>query len=135
MQELLGGCLCGNIRYRVTAQPKASVLCHCRDCQYISGGGPTPVIIISAEQLVIIRGVPLEFGSKSDSGSLVTRSFCGNCGSPLFVYNDNYPELRAVKAGSLDIPGIFEPGLSIWTGSAQRWMHLDGGVPQFPKNP
>src|SRR5258708_32619699 len=33
-----GGCLCGAVRYRVSGEPVAATLCHCRSCRKASGG-------------------------------------------------------------------------------------------------
>ena len=37
-----GGCLCGAIRYRVTAEPQGRTLCHCESCRRAAGAPPSP---------------------------------------------------------------------------------------------
>ncbi len=32
-----GGCLCGEVRYRIEAEPSDVAYCHCRMCQKTSG--------------------------------------------------------------------------------------------------
>ena len=42
--ELQGGCYCGAVRYRATGDMMFTGQCHCRECQYISGGQPNIVM-------------------------------------------------------------------------------------------
>ena len=37
MFTLKGGCLCGNIRYELLTEPRATYACHCRFCQRDTG--------------------------------------------------------------------------------------------------
>ncbi len=130
-----GGCLCGAIRYEVTSEPIAVALCHCRDCQYVSGGEPAAVVLVARNALAITKGKPKGYTVKGDSGKNVTRQFCETCGTPLFSDIESNPAVWAVKAGSLDDPSWAKPGVIVYTSSAQPWAHMDPALPQFPKMP
>ncbi len=133
--KFAGGCLCGQIRYEVNGDSFLALRCHCRDCQYVSGGEPAAVLAAPADSVRCLQGEPRVFRSKADSGAGVYRSFCANCGTPLFAGNDLHPEMIAIKIGSLDDPAKFPPAYHIWTSSAQPWHHLDPAKPSFPKSP
>jgi len=42
--EFSGHCYCGKIHYHVAGEPVIKVQCHCRECQYLSGGGANVTI-------------------------------------------------------------------------------------------
>ena len=134
MIKIKGGCLCGKIRYEADAETFLALRRHCRDCQYVSGGEPAAVISLVRGALRI-QGEPRAYRSKADSGVDVFRSFCGECGTPLFGGNEKYPEHIAIKLGSLDEPSKFAPAGHIWTSSAQPWHQIDTNAPiVFSKN-
>ena len=128
-----GGCRCGAVRYRCTAQPAFVVHCYCRDCQYASGGASSTGAIVMADSLTI-DGRPASFSSQADSGTTVTRQFCAKCGSPVFASNAAAPTVVAIKAATLDDPSWLEPSANIWVGSAPRWAHIGDDLPRFAKN-
>src|SRR5262245_28916780 len=125
MASLQGGCLCGAIRYEISGEPVAMGACHCRDCQYVSGGAPANVMIMREEDVRITKGSPRTYRSKSARGNDVGRLFCGQCGTPLFSESKGQPQFLAVKAGSLDDPTAFKPIANIWVSSAPPWAHID----------
>lgn len=127
VSTITGGCLCGKIRYEADGEPLVAVRCHCRDCQYASGGEPTAALSI-ARSALRVHGEPRVFQSKADSGGTVFRSFCANCGTPLFSGNETNPEFIAIKLGSLDDPSRFAPAGHIWTSSAQPWHHINSNA-------
>jgi hypothetical protein len=53
-----GGCRCGAIRYEVTGPPVASVACHCRDCQYVSGGGANYAMVFHRSGFTVLKAAP-----------------------------------------------------------------------------
>src|ERR1700675_4227687 len=105
---ITGGCLCGKIRYEAEVEWYLAIPCHGRDCKYISGGEPAAVISV-ARGALRVQGEPRIYRSKADSGVVVFRSFCGDCGTPLFAGNERDAEFIAIKLGSLDDPSRYAP--------------------------
>jgi hypothetical protein len=132
---MTGGCLCGAVRYEVDGEPQAQFVCHCRACQYGSGGAGANVIVVSRKTFNITRGAPRTYWSRSDSGAQIGRQFCEICGTPLFSDLEAQPDLLVLKVGGLDDPSIFEPAANLWAGAAQPWHRLDPTIPSFPEGP
>jgi hypothetical protein len=129
-----GGCSCGAVRYECSVDPAFTANCHCRDCQRASGGGFVSVLGVPRDALKIAGEVKY-FEVKGDSGNLIGRGFCPNCGSRLFARLEAAPDMLGIMAGSLDDPGWYRPGMDIYTASAQPWDHMDPALPKFPKMP
>ena len=130
-----GGCACGEIRYQCTSEPVVVIDCHCRDCQRASGGAMATTAFVNRSDFKLLRGTPRSCEFKADSGNLIARQFCGVCGSPVFTDAKGYPDIWGVKAASLDDPASIEPGMHIWTSSAQPWDHITDNLPRFPQSP
>jgi hypothetical protein len=129
-----GGCACKAVRYDVSADPIAVMNCHCRACQYASGGGYTTAVVVPRGTLTVTKGSAKSYTSTGDSGGKVTRMFCGDCGSPLFSEPEMGP-FQVVKAASLDDPGKLTVGGALYTSEAQPWAHIDPAKPAFEKMP
>ena len=130
-----GGCACGEIRYGYYEPVLAQTACHCRDCQYASGGGPAYVVSVRREEFRITKGRPKEFTTLSEAGNHVTRYFCGDCGSPVYSSVDEDEVACQVKVGSLDEPETFKPRLHAWTSEAQPWHKRGLITRRSRKNP
>lgn len=133
----LGRCFCGRVRFFVPVEPRSFVACHCRDCQYTSGGGPAFVLVFPAGSIQVSAGADAlgTFVSVSDSGNEVCRQFCSDCGTPLFERMQLRPEIELVRAGAMDETRLLRVDATVWTSSAQPWVHLDEGSQHFPRNP
>lgn len=129
-----GQCACGEIRYRVTARPGFSWICHCRDCQRASGSANCS-ILYAPRSAVSVEGLPRYHTVRAESGNAVSRGFCANCGSPMFIVADLVPELFGVWASSLDEPAGFSPVVQVWCASAQSWGTLHPTLPRIAKAP
>ncbi len=129
-----GGCLCKAVRYEVSMEPVAVMNCHCRDCQYASGGGFTTAVVVMKDAFRVTDGAPKGYTSTGDSGSTVTRFFCGECGSPVYSTPEIQP-VAVVKAGSLDDPSWLKLGGALYTKSAQPWSHIDADLMRFETMP
>jgi hypothetical protein len=133
MTKLEGGCQCGAIRYEITGPIVGVGVCHCRACQYASGGGPNYVALAVREGFAFTKGEPKRFGQPGGSGNIVSRVFCPDCGTPLI--SEAAMPFYPVKLGSLDDPSSLKPELHIWTSSAQPWHPIDPALPAFPESP
>lgn len=130
---ITGGCACGSIRYACAREPVAMINCHCRDCQ-LSSGAPFASGIVAMSADVEIIGTPKSYTVRASSGGLTTRTFCADCGTPLFTTSEAHPEFTSIRFSSLDHPSGFKPMLDIWTSSAQSWVRLDDAIPHFPRS-
>jgi len=128
-----GGCACGSIRYVCTRAPVAMLNCHCRDCQRSSGAPFASGFIVLASD-VEITGTPKTYSVRAGSGSVATRSFCSDCGTPLFARGEAAPEFMSIRFPTLDSPSEFQPMLDIWTSRAQPWVCLNQEIPHYPKS-
>lgn len=133
-QAFTGGCLCGAIRYEVDAEPIMMASCHCRDCQRATGAAYFPAVAVPAAALRV-QGDPQTFSTTADSGSTVTRVFCGRCGSTLWAWSSAMPAGRNLSAASLDDPRRFRPAVHVFAASAQPWDALPEGVARFDGMP
>ncbi len=133
MTERTGGCLCGNIRFKITAEPIVSRICWCRDCQHIAGNGTANAIFPS--ESIEIAGSTVTHGRKSDSGNTVTRQFCPTCGCHLFADSTGRVGLTVVRLGALDDPSSVQPTANIWSNSAPAWACLNPALSLIPGQP
>lgn len=129
-----GRCLCGAVTYEIDGDPIVVAHCNCRDCQRLSGAGHTTGAMFPAGQ-IRVRGAVAEFELESDSGSVVTRTFCPKCGTPLFGRNNRMPGFQTVSVGTLSDPDGVRPQVAIFARSRPRWDTVDSQLPTFEAQP
>lgn len=135
MSKLDGRCLCGAVTYTSEAEPAFTAICHCKDCQRQSAAPFSIVVGVPADQFEV-TGELSEFVTKGeDSEADNRRNFCGKCGSPIVTFNDGYPGMAIVKAGTLDDTSWLEPQIEIWGKSAQPWVQPVEGRPRVDRAP
>lgn len=132
MSIISGGCLCGDIRYNVADVPTRQAICHCRHCQRQSGSAFSVLLVVPTIALEV-QGETQVYCDHGDSGNAVDRHFCGRCGSPLFTALPSKPNLRYIKAGTLDDPRIMAPKIHAWCTSAWPSTHIPGDATTFPE--
>ena len=129
-----GGCRCGAVRYVCAAAPAQVAHCHCRECQYASGGAFATVVVVAVAALTVsgeLRG----YDDRGASGSRVTRKFCPRCGTPVLSVIEANPALCALKAASLDDPSWLQPVAHIWMEDAQPWGLPEPSLPRHARMP
>jgi hypothetical protein len=130
-----GGCYCKAVRYEISTEPMLNVQCHCRECQYISGGNANVCMVIPGAGFKYTKGAPKQF-TRKDLPNPVTREFCGECGTPLLSRSPAIPGAAIVKRGTFDDPKAFgEPQMAIFTIDRQPYQHIPDGMPAFERMP
>ena len=123
----LGGCLCGANRYQIKGEPVRSGLCHCRTCRKAASAPTLPFVVFPAAAFTFTQGKPVQFRSSPH----VTRSFCGQCGSPLTYQTEKEPNCVDVMTCSLDDPEALAPEFHVWVSHKLAWECISDGLPAY----
>ena len=132
--QIHGGCYCGEIRHEADGEPAVMAQCHCRECQYLTGGAPNLFIAMPKEGYRITKGSAKSF-QRDDLERPVTREFCGTCGTHLLTRSPARPDAVIVKVGTMDDPKQFSPQIAIFTCDQQPFHAIADGVKAFDKRP
>jgi len=133
--KLTGSCLCGAIRYTISASVAELRACHCRNCQKAGGAGGSVNAAIKSADFRLLQGKPKRYTAVADSGRTLHRYFCGDCGSPIYSHRETTPETLGVRAGTLDDSSGLKIGTHIWTKMARPWSPIDPAAKQIPGQP
>jgi hypothetical protein len=131
MSRIIGGCLCGAIRYEYDGEPGPANYCHCADCRRCTGSAFNIGVRVEAQLFRIVRGSPRSFTKTGDSGNALTRHFCAECGSPLYTSSPRHPEVYYLKAGCLDDPATVRVTHQNWVMSRVPWASISADLPGF----
>ncbi len=131
---LNGGCLCGAVTYETSAEPMIVAHCHCVDCRKTSGTGHGTHVGVPKAALTVSGDVRF-YDRPADSGNMVSRGFCSQCGSALFSRNSAMDGMAFLRASSLDDPDAVTPQMVVYASRAPSWDKMDDALPSFPKLP
>jgi hypothetical protein len=121
-----GGCLCGKVRFRVTAAALDCGYCHCRMCQRNSGAPVVAWATFPSTGFAWIAGNAAAYPSSEHA----TRRFCAACGSYLVFSSTKSPDEVSVNTASFDTPEAFPPRKHIFVESRIPWFHTADELPQ-----
>ena len=123
---LTGGCQCGAVRYRLSAEPTGVNICHCRMCQKASGGPMMAFGGVRLSEFVVSSGAIATFSSSD----IAERGFCAQCGTPL-TYQGVGSDRISVTLGSLDEPGAVAPVTQLGVESKVSWLVPSLSLPEI----
>ncbi len=127
--QMQGGCLCGAIRYQLSAAPFAADYCHCRKCQKSCGAPVASWMDFKTTQVSWISGAVTEFASSENA----RRGFCSTCGSTLSYRDVGHPEYMTLAIASLDNPDAVAPTYHIHTDSQMKWLSITDKCQRYPQ--
>lgn len=126
-----GACHCGRISFTAQIDPERVMLCHCSDCQVMSGAPFRAVVAVPIERFAV-RGEPRQYVKVAASGNRRAQVFCPDCGTPLYATAPENPTAVIVRLGCVSQRAALKPAVQIWQHSALPWLHELEGIPGTP---
>jgi hypothetical protein len=126
---LAGGCLCGAIRYQISAEPRSADYCHCSMCRRAAGAPVVARLTVSNEAFAWTTREPAVYRSSEAA----ERLFCPECGTQLALRDE--PDYLDVTLASLDTPEAVRPSYHIWTESRIGWFDIADELPRYAGSP
>jgi hypothetical protein len=124
-----GSCHCGAITYQAEVDPDAVAICHCTDCQILSGSAFRTVVPTKSGSFRLLSGQPHTYVKTAESGRPRQQGFCAACGTPIYsTATGEGPKVHALRVGTVRQRAQLVPKVQVWTRSAQPWL---GALPQI----
>lgn len=124
-----GSCLCGGIRFTLSDEPGDFGYCHCVSCRKASGSAHAANAPVDREHFRLESGDDLLREFESSPGKF--RSFCSQCGSPIYAYLRTSPDVLRLRLGALDTPFLKQPRAHTWVSDKAPWEPIEDFIPQF----
>ena len=127
-----GGCHCGHITYEAEVDPDSVNICHCTDCQRMTGTAYRVTVRSRKGGFKLLSGQPTIYIKTAESGNQRAQAFCPKCGTPLYATTVGNPEVYGIRVGTTRQRELLRPKRQGWCRSALDWvMDIDA----LPKNP
>ena len=122
-----GGCHCGLLTYKANVDPTEVFVCHCADCQSISGSPFRWAISVPEEEFVLLSGNPKVYVKIGDNGQASHQLFCPECASPLYsMAEGDGPKVFRLRLGTCHQRAELMPKAELWCSSSQSWGAVQG---------
>ena len=124
-----GGCHCGKITFEADIDPDKAGVCHCTDCQTLSGSAFVSFVPVPREAFRL-RGEPRLYVKTAESGNRRAQAFCPDCGSRLYAAAEKDPQVVNLRIGTVRQRAQLAPKSQVWCRSALPWVMNLSGVKQ-----
>ena len=95
-----GGCHCGFIQYEAEVDPASVGVCHCTDCQTLTGTAYRTTVQSLKGAFKLLRGSPKIYIKTAESGNQRAHGFCPECGTPIYATTVGNPECYGIRVGT-----------------------------------
>jgi hypothetical protein len=129
-----GQCHCGFVTYEAEIDPAAVVICHCTDCQRLTGSPYRVTVRVPQADLTLTGKQPKVYTKIAESGRARLLHFCPECGTPLFSSGTGEAAATwGVRWGSINQRASLKPARQIWCSSATDWFGETAALPGTPQ--
>jgi hypothetical protein len=116
-----GACHCGRISFTAQIDPTRIMVCHCADCQVLSGS-PFRAVVAAPIESFVLRGQAKSYVKVAESGNRRAQMFCPECGTPLYATAPQNPTSVIIRLGCVAQRAQLVPAVQIWQHSAMPWL-------------
>ena len=128
-----GKCHCGQVAYEADVDPAGVSICHCTDCQTLTGSAYRVSVRAPAASFKLLSGQPKTYIKTAESGAKRSHAFCAHCGTPVYASALENPSTYSLRVGCLEQRALLPPKLQIWCRSAVPWSASLEDVPRVAR--
>ena len=129
--KIEGSCHCGAVSFTAEVDPERVAVCHCTDCQVLSGA-PFRAIAGAPIDSLVVHGQTKRYVKVAESGNPRAQVFCPECGTPLWSTAPENPVAVMIRLGCVKQRAQLKPSVQIWQHSAAPWLSQLAAVPARP---
>lgn len=131
-----GRCHCGALSYVAEVDPEKVEVCHCTDCQTLSGSAFRVVVPAEPGSFKLLSGEPKTYVKTAESGNKRVQGFCPTCGTPIYAHalaGDPHfrPPIVGLRVGAIRQRDQLPPKAQYWTRSRQHWVKDVGALTEI----
>jgi hypothetical protein len=128
-----GACHCGKITFEADVDPETTSICHCTDCQTLSGSGFRANVRTTKGGFKLLTGQPKIYVKTAESGTKRAHAFCPECGTSIYSTSVTNPEIYGLRVGTIRQKAELRPRSMGWFRSAQSWVMDLNSLPRSEK--
>jgi len=118
-----GRCHCGNLTYEAEVDLASVIICHCTDCQTLSGSAFRTIVQTRPDTFRFLSGTPTVYVKTGESGRKRALTFCPTCGTPIYSAPDGGSEkVVGLRVGTIRQRDQLVPKHQFWFRSARAWL-------------
>lgn len=133
MMKIDGGCHCGNITFVADIDPEQVGICHCTDCQNLTGSAYRVFVPVPKDGLRLSGGPVKTYVKTAESGTRRAQGFCPECGTPIYSTAATDPQFYSLRVGTVRQRAGLRPKKQQWCRSALEWAQDLRALPQTAK--
>lgn len=132
--KVSGSCHCAAITYEAEVDPATASICHCTDCQVLTGTAFRISVRAAPGTFRLRSGEPRIYTKTAESGAKREQAFCEHCGSPIYATSPGpEPRIYNLRVGTIHQRDQLHPALQIWSRSKVHWLDTLDSLPSIPK--
>jgi hypothetical protein len=130
-----GECHCGRVTFEAEVDPEQVIICHCTDCQTLSGSAYRTVAPAIGGSFKLLTGNPQIYVKIAENVAKRAQAFCSECGTPIYAApEDEDSTFFGIRVGAIKQRDQLSPKKQYWSKSAQAWVQNIDNIPHAKLN-